>query len=228
MTEQTRIIAAIGLFLLVAIPMFLFERHKQKRREAAATPPPLPPPLSKKKEYLPTLMDENTFWSIIDSAVSHNKAESDYQYDQLKNRLRQMNPEEIVGFDRAMQQAIDKAYTVKLWGAAYLINGGCSDDGFVYFRGWLIAQGSTLYKQALADPDSLADYLQTYLGSANIEDEDLLMTPGMIFEEKVGAGEVYDVGLDLIVEPAGENWDFNDMEQMKRRLPKLFAFAYQE
>jgi hypothetical protein len=27
------------------------------------------------------------------------------------------------------------------WGAAYLANGGCSDDGFDYFRGWLIGQG---------------------------------------------------------------------------------------
>ena len=34
---------------------------------------------------------------------------------------------------------------------------GCSDDGFIDFRAWLIAQGREVYFAALADPDSLAD-----------------------------------------------------------------------
>ncbi|MFL6076856.1 MAG: DUF4240 domain-containing protein [Mycobacteriales bacterium] len=33
-----------------------------------------------------------------------------------------------------------ESYQGDLWGAAYLINGGASDDGFDYFRGWLIAR----------------------------------------------------------------------------------------
>ena len=36
---------------------------------------------------------------------------------------------------------MDDSYRWDLWGAAYLANGGCSDDGFDYFRGWLIGQG---------------------------------------------------------------------------------------
>ncbi|VVE59175.1 hypothetical protein PAN31117_05280 [Pandoraea anapnoica] len=38
-----------------------------------------------------------------------------------------------------------------------MINGGCSDDGFDYFRGWLIAQGKRVFMLALAEPDSLAE-----------------------------------------------------------------------
>ena len=34
---------------------------------------------------------------------------------------------------------------------------GCSDDGFIDFRAWLIAQGREVYLAALADPDSLTD-----------------------------------------------------------------------
>lgn len=34
---------------------------------------------------------------------------------------------------------------------------GCSDDGFIDFRAWLIAQGRDVYLSALADPDSLAE-----------------------------------------------------------------------
>ena len=53
---------------------------------------------------------------------------------------------------------MDRAYRQELWGAAYLINGGCSDDGFVYFLGWLIAQGRDVYQAALPDPDSLVSH----------------------------------------------------------------------
>ena len=34
---------------------------------------------------------------------------------------------------------------------------GCSDNGFIDFRDWLIAQGLEVYMAALKDPDSLAD-----------------------------------------------------------------------
>jgi hypothetical protein len=168
-------------------------------------------------------MDENTFWSIIDSAVSPDKSESDYNYEELEERLRQMNVEQIQEFGAAMERALNRAYTWKLWGAAYLINGGCSDDGFQYFRGWLIAQGSGLYRQALADPDSLADYVATYQGSGGFEDENILGVPWEVFQEKAGPDEEYETGVEFVEEPAGEDWDFDDEEEMKRRLPKLAA-----
>ncbi|MFC9245678.1 DUF4240 domain-containing protein [Streptomyces sp. NPDC057136] len=47
--------------------------------------------------------------------------------------------------------------TNPLWAAAYVINGGCSDDGFDYFRGWLIAQGREVFERTAADPDALAE-----------------------------------------------------------------------
>src|SRR5215472_15971622 len=43
-------------------------------------------------------------------------------------------------------------------GAAFLIAGGCSDDGFIDFRAGLIAQGRDWYHEAAASPDSLADH----------------------------------------------------------------------
>lgn len=45
-------------------------------------------------------------------------------------------------------------------GAAYLINGGRSDDGFDHFRGWLLTQGRATWQAALAEPDSLASHPQ--------------------------------------------------------------------
>ena len=54
-----------------------------------------------------------------------------------------------------------------LWPAAYVINGGCSDDGFDFFRGRLMLQGRETFRQAVADPDSLADLAAVRLAVAN-------------------------------------------------------------
>jgi len=55
------------------------------------------------------------------------------------------------------------SYRVDLWGAAYLINGGCSDDAFEYFRGWLIVQGRGTYERIVADPPILSRRATTCL-----------------------------------------------------------------
>jgi hypothetical protein len=52
----------------------------------------------------------------------------------------------------------DALYRYDLWAAAYLIGGGCSDDGFIDFRAGLIAQGRDWYHKAAASPDSLAGH----------------------------------------------------------------------
>ncbi len=45
------------------------------------------------------------------------------------------------------------AYRTDIWALAYLLRGGCSDDSFEAFRGWLILQGRKVFEATLADPD---------------------------------------------------------------------------
>lgn len=40
--------------------------------------------------------------------------------------------------------------------------GGCSDDGFDYFLGWLVAQGKEVYHSTLENPEFLASYIPDY------------------------------------------------------------------
>ena len=42
-------------------------------------------------------------------------------------------------FEAAFRRYLNEAYTWDLWGAADVIHGGCSDDGFEYFRRWLVS-----------------------------------------------------------------------------------------
>ena len=54
-------------------------------------------------------------------------------------RLSRLEVDEIVAFDRFFLERVNEAYRTDLWEVAYLMNDGCSDDGFDYFRGWLIS-----------------------------------------------------------------------------------------
>jgi hypothetical protein len=65
--------------------------------------------------------------------------------------------EEIVAAGHALQELMVGSYRTPLWAAAYVVNGGCSNDGFDYFRGWLIVQGREVFEHVVADPDALAD-----------------------------------------------------------------------
>jgi hypothetical protein len=41
-----------------------------------------------------------------------------------------MTPQEVVGYQQQFTAQLSRAYRWDLWGAAYLMEGGCSDDGF--------------------------------------------------------------------------------------------------
>ena len=69
-----------------------------------------------------------------------------------------MGPTQAQNFHDILHAYEDLADKFGLWDAAGVMKEyGCSDDGFIDFRAWLIAQGREVYFAALADPDSLAD-----------------------------------------------------------------------
>src|SRR5687768_16332917 len=101
-------------------------------------------------------MDQSQFWRLIEAAKTEARGDTDAQLAILAKKLAALPAEEIVQFDAIFHEMMALSYRWDLWGAAYVLNGGCSDDGFDYFRGWLIAQGESVFQKALEDPESLA------------------------------------------------------------------------
>src|SRR5689334_13955401 len=101
-------------------------------------------------------MNETTFWQMIDHAKADSGGDGEEQVKLLVERLSQLEISEIVEFGFLFDTYHARAYRCDIWDAAYIANGGCSDDGFMDFRAWLIAQGQAIYEQVLADPDWLA------------------------------------------------------------------------
>ena len=133
-----------------------------------------------------------------------------------------LSADEIISFDKIFNAYRKAAYRWDLWGAAYLINGGCSDDGFEHFRRWLIGQGQTVFDAALADPDSLADLITSDIvwGDAELECEDIGYAAGEAYQQKTGGEIPFDEADYLPGEPAGVQWEEEDLNGL---FPKIAA-----
>ena len=105
-------------------------------------------------------INKESFWKLIQSAKETCGQDMDAMMDFLKDRLVTMGPEQAQNFHDILHAYEDLADKFGLWDAAGVMKEyGCSDDGFIDFRAWLIAQGRGVYLSALADPDSLAEVI---------------------------------------------------------------------
>jgi Protein of unknown function (DUF4240) len=169
-------------------------------------------------------MPADRFWQIIERA-GQSDHDPDAHMEALRVALRGLPLEEIISFEVAFRRYLNEAYSWDLWGAAYVIHGGCSADGFEYFRRWLVSKGRDAYEAALADPDSLAQ-LDARPGHDGVwEFESIYYVAGEVFEEKGGEGDVRDysdpeAGMDGS-EPSGEPFA-EDEVHLARRYPKLY------
>src|ERR1700761_5447152 len=95
------------------------------------------------------LMKREQFWALIDTArgavrdPSDDEAVASRAVDVLSGHPHQ----EIAAAQQAFWDLMAESYRTELWAAAYEINGGCSDDLFEYFRGWLILQGRAVFER---------------------------------------------------------------------------------
>jgi hypothetical protein len=170
-------------------------------------------PTAAEQVHAETAADRN-LWMIVDASVT--KGDGAASVRAFHERIAKLPADEVLRIHRAFDQQLARSYTWELWGAAYVINGGCSDDCFEYFRGWLVMQGQSVFEDALANPESLAAY--AYVGQP-AELEDALYVTRDVYQAITGerpAGTVLYPKLD-------PKWDFDESSEMKRRYPKLCA-----
>ena len=112
------------------------------------------------------LMELDRFWSIIEQSRSDfdpsrpntiRDGNMSAQLARLKTILSELEPREIGAFSNRFSELFHSAYRWDLWAAGYIIEGGCSDDGFMDFRYWLISMGRSVFDNAMMDAESLAD-----------------------------------------------------------------------
>lgn len=162
------------------------------------------------------------FWEIIEQA-GQDIEEPDEQANNVTKILVTLEPEEIISFDRHFDSLHSAAYRWDVWAVAYIVNGGCSDDGFVYFRCWLIAQGKDFYEAVLRDPVKVAERVED---DEDVELEMLLYSASDAYKEKTGQEipqQMSSPGVVSSGEPQGEPWAEDDLERL---YPDLCARFY--
>ena len=164
-------------------------------------------------------MSDGEFWKIIDETCSDDL---DEQLERLREALQDLDPDQLVAFDEQMSQKVSAAYRWDIWGAAYLINGGCSDDGLEYFRRWLVSRGRKIYEGALENPDSLATLRGLGEEDFLAEFEEFGYVVQEVAEENPDLPRPW-ISVQLPDKPGGDKWDLDDDVQIRRRLPKLAA-----
>ncbi|HEX8866182.1 MAG TPA: DUF4240 domain-containing protein [Lentzea sp.] len=174
-------------------------------------------------------VDSNTFWTLIADAraAAADPSDSEAVASAAADLLASRPPSEIVAAQQVLWDLLASSYRNPLWAAAYLINGGCSDDGFDYFRGWLLLQGRPVFEAALADPDSLASVPAVAEAAES----------GVEFECEAALGIAWDAHLAATGMKLPEDaftirypeldpdwdFDFDDSAELRARLPRLAA-----
>lgn len=171
------------------------------------------------------LIDEDLYWQIIADSLK-NSEDQNGQQRYLVQQLEKLTPNEIIGFRLRTDKLLYDTYNSEMWCAGFIMNGGCSDDGFEYFRNWVISRGKEVYYKAKENPDSLIDQIDE-----DIEDfdfEDFWYVALNAFKNKTGK-DLYDFIDDdnfKFKEGCYPNfkfiWEEENADSMKAICPRLF------
>jgi hypothetical protein len=176
-------------------------------------------------------VDAGRFWEIIETARASARRDRPF-HEALTDHLATLTEQDILEYYECFEKMHGALYRRDLWAAAYLIGGGCSDDSFIDFRAGLIAQGHDWYHKAAA-PDSLADH-PAVAGARHprcdnpLFYEEVNYAASAAFQRLSGDEQVFWDALaargprDGLAE-LGEDFDFDDDQEMPCRMPRLSA-----
>lgn len=173
---------------------------------------PSPKPSSDKRK-----IDEVLFWDLISDArkIAGNK----YDFiDNLKTVLETFHPNEIRIFQKHLLTKLNELNSWDIWALAYIVRRGCGDDGFDYFKTWVVSKGEQAYNAVLSlDEKSLLDVFDE-----DPQLEELMYLAGEIYEDKTG-----DIMKPIKVKHQkikGNEWTEENLQTVFPTLCKIFDF----
>ncbi|MFD1016273.1 DUF4240 domain-containing protein [Winogradskyella rapida] len=105
------------------------------------------------------MLDQDLFWTIVDKSIKESTSPEE-QEQKLIKEISKLSLKEIIGFRLRTDKLLYDTYNSEMWCAGYIMNQGCSDDGFEYFRNWIISRGKDVFYNAKSNPDSLISEIE--------------------------------------------------------------------
>ena len=166
-------------------------------------------------------MDVTEFWKIIDETRLASGGDHRKQAELLITTLTKLTEAEIIDYQEILDNLQDEAYIAELWEVAYILDMGCGDDGFMDFRAWLIGQGKDIFYKALANPESLVEFVK--LGQET-KSESLLYVALQAYELNTGkSGETMPSSRRFKPSPKLKGISSKDENEILERFPKAKA-----
>ena len=177
-------------------------------------------PLDLSAMRIPEVTGEMTvdqFWDIIAAAIEVSKGDLEVEEAGLHKAISALSPENVLTYRHHWDECDAQAYNWDLWAAAYIIQGGCSDDSFQDFRASLICQGRDRFEQVLKNPECLAD--AEFDGIAErLYYEGFQYVPATVYKEKTGE-DMQGSSVARPADPTGDEWEEDDLPE---KFPKLW------
>jgi hypothetical protein len=205
--------------------MGLFDRLFGKKKNTGKADNTTPDSAKKLLSKTAELLDEEKFWNIIHTSIK-NSVDQGGQEQFLIKEIAKLSPKEMVGFRLRTDKFLYDTYNSEMWCAGYIMNGGCSDDGFEYFRNWVISRGKETYYKAKNNPD---DLIGEVLDDTEYYDfESFWYVAIEAFKHKTGK-DLYDyIDHEHFKTSEGNypgiefNWEESAPESMRKICPNLF------
>lgn len=139
-------------------------------------------------------MKQDPFWDLIQASRSYAHVSDGYrkQIEYLIQTLAQKSVQEIIEFEKKLQDLLIEADTESLRDAFEKILEGGSDDRFEYAKCWLIAKGQELYEKVIheSDPSELLEFIAL---EQTPQLEELLGVASQAYQMKTGLDNFYDL-----------------------------------
>lgn len=173
-------------------------------------------------------IDSQEFWRIIDFSKQYTAGNNAAQEALLVKILAQYPPSEIVEFECLLRQRLEEADDFSVMAAEKIMQGSVTDDSYIYFRCWLIAQGKMVFAGAVRNPDTLAAVVTD---DVDTDFEQLLYVATDAYKISTGK-QTEDAGFPRnMAADRGLSYDFGSKtkgqdwtpDQLPTLLPKLWA-----
>ena len=153
------------------------------------------------------------FWALVEHAREDGEG-CRRVAGRLTDTLMTLPPSAVEEFAHQLSLRMAESYRWDLWAVAYVANGGASDDGFDYFRGWLLTRGRARFESALRDPPTAVLGASRPVAFMPFECEEILSVGHDAYRKVARASLPKSTAVPWPNPPLGKPWTEETIEQV--------------
>jgi hypothetical protein len=160
------------------------------------------------------------FWQVIEAAKAKTKTKgASADPKALKAVLKTLSSAKLKEFTLEYRKGLMALNTYEIYGAGYVIDAGMSNDGFHYYRSWILGKGKEAFATAQSTPDDLGKFV---MKDEIIQNEELEYAALDVLKAKKLKDPTKGLKGSPDDEPSGKLWTEETVYQLYPKLTKQF------